>query len=185
MLGKGQPNVLEYDKYMTNVLSCHIYDTYSHEHVCFVVLSPFRLCLWIIPFLVVWVVSFTLRTTMMRRIVFTTTLTMMTFSTSTSSISTSLSMSKILNICGIGFKQWHISNMMRLMVFNKNSLFCSATRRHEINSEYLVKRRSRYCCCRGTFEAWKVINVFSSIFSSVTFSPHNFTCELILNKTEL
>ena len=135
----------------------------------------FRLCLWIIPLLVVWVVPFTLRTTTMRRIVFTTT------STATisliSSISTSLSMSKGLNRCGIGFRQWWF--------FNNISLFCSTTRIHEINYKYLVKWHSWYCCCKSTSEAWKVVNVFSTISSLVTFSPQNFNYELILNRVEL
>ena len=65
--------------------------------------------------------------------------------------------------------------------FSKSSLLCSTTRKHEINYEYLVKRRSRYYCCRSTFEAWK-ITFFSSIYSLMTFSPHNFNRELVLNK---
>ena len=69
--------------------------------------------------------------------------------------------------------------------FNKSSLFCLASRIYEINSNYLGKRCSWYCYYKSTFEAWKVVNVFSSISSSVTFSPHNFNCELILNRVEL
>jgi len=47
--------------------------------------------------------------------------------------------------------------------FIKSSLFYSATRRHEISFEYLLKLHSRYCCCMIIFEAWKVENVSSSI----------------------
>ena len=67
----------------------------------------------------------------------------------------------------------------------KSSLFCSATRRHDINSEYFVNLHSRYCCCRSTFEAWSVVKVFFNMSSSVIFSPHNFNWELILKSAEL
>jgi hypothetical protein len=59
--------------------------------------------------------------------------------------------------------------------FIKNSLFYLATRKHEINSEYLLKLRSLYFCCSTIFETWKVDNVFSNIWFSVIFSPHNFS----------
>lgn len=68
---------------------------------------------------------------------------------------------------------------------NKSSLFCSTTRRHDISSEYFLNLRSQYCCCRSIFEAWNAVKVFSNISSSVTFSPHNFNWEVILNNAEL
>ena len=44
--------------------------------------------------------------------------------------------------------------------FMSNLLFCSATRRQEINSEYFLKPFSRYCVWRTTLLAWKVEYVF-------------------------
>ena len=69
--------------------------------------------------------------------------------------------------------------------FNNKSLFYSATRRWEISSEYFLKSFSRYCCCKSTFEAWKVENVFSIISISLIVFPHNFNWEVILNMAEL
>ena len=37
--------------------------------------------------------------------------------------------------------------------FISSSLFCSATRKHDINSEYLVNMRSLYCYCSSTLAA--------------------------------
>ena len=68
---------------------------------------------------------------------------------------------------------------------NRSSLFCSATRRHDISFEYFSNLRSRYCCCKSIFKAWNLVNVFSNMSSSVTFSPHNFNCEVILSSVEL
>ena len=79
----------------------------------------FKMCLWIIPLLMVWIFIFTLKTTAMRRIMSTTTPAMIAtmFSTSVSSISMFLPMSKSLDRFGIGFRQWHEPNRTRLMVF--------------------------------------------------------------------
>jgi hypothetical protein len=44
--------------------------------------------------------------------------------------------------------------------FIKNSLFYSATIKHEISFEYLLKLHSLYCCCKIIFEAWKSIEYF-------------------------
>ena len=54
----------------------------------------------------------------------------------------------------------------------KSSLFCSTTRRHDINLEYFVNLRSQYCCYNNTFEVWNVVQIFSSIFFYVIFFLH-------------
>ena len=68
---------------------------------------------------------------------------------------------------------------------NRSSLFCSATRRHDISSEYFWNLHSWYCFCRSIFQAWNLVNVFSNMSSSVIFSPLNLNCEGILNSIEL
>ena len=104
-----------------------------------------------------------------------------TTSTSMSTTMTSISSIYILFILGngvepVGRDWWFL---------NKSSLFCSTTRRHDISSEYFSNLHSRYCYCRSLFEAWNVVNVFSNMSSSVTFSPHNFNCEVILISAKL
>jgi hypothetical protein len=69
--------------------------------------------------------------------------------------------------------------------FINNLLFYSATRKHEISSEYLLKLRSLYYYCRTIVETWKVESIFFNIWSSVIFSLRNFRCEVILKRTEL
>jgi hypothetical protein len=72
-----------------------------------------------------------------------------------------------------------------LWFFIKNLLFCSTTRRHDINFEYLLKLHSSYCCYITIFKAWKEENKFSNIWFYVIFLPQNFSCEVILKRIEL
>jgi hypothetical protein len=48
--------------------------------------------------------------------------------------------------------------------FIKSLLFCSTTRRHDINFEYLLKLHSLYCCYKTIFKARKEENIFSNIW---------------------
>jgi hypothetical protein len=75
-----------------------------------------------------------------------------------------LVLSCLLNKGSIHSSEWFRTCVMGLMIFFiKSSLFCSSIRRHEICSEYLLKLRSLYCCCKIIFEAWKVKNVLFNI----------------------
>ena len=65
-------------------------------------------------------------------------------------------------------------------IFNNNSLFYSATSRHESNSEYLVNRLSLYCCMCTRFSLCMEVKVFSSMSLSEIVSPHSFRWEVIL-----
>jgi len=76
----------------------------------------------------------------------------------------------------VGWDWWFFINSL---------LFYSATRKHEISSEYLLKLRSLYYYCRTIVEAWKVESIFFNIWSSVIFSLRNFRCEVILKRTKL
>ena len=67
----------------------------------------------------------------------------------------------------------------------KSSLFCLATRRHDINLDYFINLPSRYCCCRSTFEAWNVVKNFLTCLLLWFFFLHNFNWELILKSAEL
>ncbi|KAJ0430015.1 hypothetical protein HanHA300_Chr17g0664071 [Helianthus annuus] len=64
-------------------------------------------------------------------------------------------------------------------------LFCSATNKHDISSEYFVKLRSLYCCARSMFDKWNVEIVCSIMSLSVICSPHNLSSEVMRRKAEL
>jgi hypothetical protein len=76
----------------------------------------------------------------------------------------------------VGWDWWFFINSL---------LFYSATRKHEISSEYLLKLCSLYYYCRTIVEAWKVESIFFNIWFSMIFSLCNFRCEVILKRTEL
>ncbi|KAJ0589640.1 hypothetical protein HanIR_Chr04g0188541 [Helianthus annuus] len=65
-------------------------------------------------------------------------------------------------------------------------LFCSATNKHDISSEYFVKLRSLYCCARSMFDKRNCSAVVCSIMSlSVICSPHNLSSKVMRRRAEL
>jgi len=91
------------------------------------------------------------------------------------SISITLVLSYLLDKCFIHFRKRFRTCGMWLMIFHKKTHYF-------VQPQEDMKLHSLYCCCKIIFEAWKVKNVFSNIWSSVIFSSYNFSCGVILKR---
>ena len=169
MLGKGRPNVWVYDRYASNAPSYHIYNNYSHgSWKVFLVYTSHFLCLSITPLLVVhWGFLFlriwgiiTIRT-MVSRIPF------MTMS-SRPWVWDDIAFTSGNGLDPVGQDRWFLI---------KSLLFCLATRKHDINSEYFVNQCFGYCCCKSISKAWNVVKVFFNMSTSMIFFLHTALIE--------
>ena len=172
IVGKDQQNALVYDMYDSNELCLHNSSKYSHYFCYFD--HPFHSfqhfstsgekCVFVIPSVITIKTTTTTLPTTMTKI---------------------MSFSIVIVCCYIHFLEWRTTSGTSLMIFHQKLviLFCHKQARYQIR--ILFNPFFRYCCCRSTLDACKVENVFSNIYSSVTFSPHNFNIEVILNTNEL